>query len=366
MKILARFISLVLFTTVSFAAKSKKEEPIVVYPVLEVKKDISAQKIFDKVENIIFEEFKLENVSIKDVVRYLTEKSSHHDKKYKEGVNVILDLGTRPEEEGDIKRVTFSEDAPITLAKLFDKVCKEFSLKWKVGKYAVVIAPQMCPCTRFNASYSVTPTFIKIVLNLPYLKTNKTKFRKVRLSEKNLKKGFARLGIVLNEPCVLKGKYDSCVPQVNGDVVSYDPKTKMLTIGCERRKDFKCIEKLISSYKEQRGGWKPFYDCLKEEDDRIKLQERLNKIVIDRLVFNKTGVVDAFNQLSEVVGKIDAGITVKPQFEDQEIEDGSATITASFRKMSVKDTIQYMCNAANLRYRFKNDSFIIKREFELE
>ncbi len=344
--------------TMALASEKSKSRPTVVYPVLEVQKDVSTQKTFYKVENIMIDEFNLEDFSMNDAVALLVRKSREGDKKYKEGLNIIR------MSEGDFGQAvkptaTWEDMSPLTFGKVVDKLCSEFSLKWSVGKYSVSIAKEIAVPSVKTSSFTITPVFIKVILNFPYLKTNKTKFRKVRLTEKNLKKGFARLGIVLDEPCQLKSNYINYIAKKNGSRVYYDSKTQQLQVTNCRAEALKRLENLIVRYKEQRGGWRPFYDYLKAEDEIIQFKKRLNKIVITKFELKNEMPKTAFNQLAKIVEGLHQGIKIVPEFEDN---NNTGTVSLKFNNMPVSD-VQYLCNATCLHYKIKGNQFIIKRTF---
>ncbi len=192
-------------------ALPKVDEAVSAAPTEPIVKDAADEeylKMQDKLQTIIIKKLDLNEATINEVVTLLIEKSRLYDEKYKEGVNIFLDLGTKApsvsndegefeddeefedeefedeEAEGDFEdegddfededagvgaevgtgTITFSfKNMP--LGEVLKYVCNTAGLKWRAEKHAIVIAKELPidaeVTTRF---FSVRPSFVQALM----------------------------------------------------------------------------------------------------------------------------------------------------------------------------------------------------------
>lgn len=188
---------------------------------IEKEEDDDFSKMKDKLDTIIIKTLDLNEATINEVVQLLIEKSVFYDEKYKEGVNIILDLGNKApaktapvddfggddlgeddfggeDEFAESGEDEFADDfgegfeddfggepagaAPagveagtgtitfsfknMPLGEVIKYVCRTVNLKWRVDKHAILIAkslPITVPTT--TRIFNVRPGFVQAIVN---------------------------------------------------------------------------------------------------------------------------------------------------------------------------------------------------------
>ena len=89
--------------------------------------------------------------------------------------------------------------------------------------------------------------------------------------------------------------------------------------------------------------------------------EKLNKIIIEKVVFDETDVVDAFDLLRKISKEKDSngkGINIVLR----ELKRGENSITLELSDIPAGDLIRYICMSANLEYKVEQFAVIISRK----
>ncbi len=329
------------------AKTSSKSQKTVAYPVINVATDFDTEiaeikEIEKQFDNKIREKHKFTNATLDDIMIHASVNPDHF------GYNGSFDPAAI-KASVSIKGKTFGD--------ILNKICADNDLMWKasINKKRITFIKLEQIENYTSKTYKVPKSFVRIVTNLPYLRTNKSRFKNISTSNKNIAKGLSHLGINLAYIDSNQYKYFYS-PNSREQSVSYNPGTGELTLLTAESKQTRFAH-LLQSYLDNKG-WQVFYDFKKAE-------HKLQAIKIDNFNVSANSTKEIIEKLEKLSKEKD---TIYGEGLKFELDGGMFYSTApkiiQLTNLSLKDAIKEICQETNTVYSAGNNKIYMKLSFQ--